>query len=96
MNKPQYAWLQVSIEADAELAEAVAEVLRRYVETGVVIESTQVEEKADGQGMVTGPLRVSAYIPADEELEKTREFYKLLAKRSEEAKEHPEILVPLE
>ena len=31
-----------------------------------------------------------------EEREKTREFYKLLAKRSEEAKEHPEILVPLE
>ena len=31
-----------------------------------------------------------------EEREKTREFYKLLAKRSEEAKEHPEIMVPLE
>ncbi len=31
-----------------------------------------------------------------EEREKTREFYHLLAKRSKEAKEHPEDLVPLE
>ncbi len=31
-----------------------------------------------------------------EEREKTREFYKMLNKRSEEAKEHPEKLIPLE
>jgi Arc/MetJ-type ribon-helix-helix transcriptional regulator len=31
-----------------------------------------------------------------EEREKTREFYKLLLKRSEEAKKHPEKLVPLD
>ena len=31
-----------------------------------------------------------------EEREKTRGFYKLLTKRSREAKEHPEDLVPLE
>jgi Arc/MetJ-type ribon-helix-helix transcriptional regulator len=31
-----------------------------------------------------------------QEREKTREFYKLLAKRSKEAKEHPETLIPLE
>ena len=31
-----------------------------------------------------------------EEREKTRGFYKILAKRSREAKEHPEDLVPLE
>ena len=31
-----------------------------------------------------------------EEREKTRGFYKLLDKRSREAKEHPEDLVPLE
>lgn len=31
-----------------------------------------------------------------EERERTREFYKLLDKRSKEAKEHPEYLVPLE
>lgn len=31
-----------------------------------------------------------------EEREKTREFYKILDKRSKEAKEHPEKLIPLE
>lgn len=31
-----------------------------------------------------------------EEREKTRKFYKMLAERSEEAKKHPEALIPLE
>lgn len=31
-----------------------------------------------------------------EEKERTREFYKMLKKRSEEAEEHPEKLIPLE
>ncbi len=31
-----------------------------------------------------------------EEREKTRQFYELLHKRSEEAKKHPEKLIPLE
>jgi Arc/MetJ-type ribon-helix-helix transcriptional regulator len=31
-----------------------------------------------------------------EERERTQEFYKLLAKRSTEAKKHPEKLIPLE
>jgi Arc/MetJ-type ribon-helix-helix transcriptional regulator len=31
-----------------------------------------------------------------EEREKTREFYQMLHKRSQEAKEHPEELIPIE
>ena len=31
-----------------------------------------------------------------EERENTRDFYKMLIKRSKEAKDHPEILIPLE
>ena len=31
-----------------------------------------------------------------QEREKTREFYRMLLKRSEEAKKHPESLIPLE
>lgn len=31
-----------------------------------------------------------------EEREKTREFFNMLASRSEEAKKHPEVLIPLE
>ena len=39
---------------------------------------------------------IKSIISIYEEREKTREFYKMLLKRSEEAKKHPEILVPLE
>jgi len=39
---------------------------------------------------------IKSIISLYEEREKTREFYKLLLKRSQEAKEHPEKLVPLE
>ena len=35
-------WLEVSLNVDGELAEAVAEVLARYIPDGVVIESTAV------------------------------------------------------
>ena len=39
---------------------------------------------------------IKSIITLYEEREKTREFYKMLLKRSEEAKKLPEILVPLE
>jgi ribosomal protein L11 methyltransferase len=72
MNKPLFAWLRVSMEVDAELAEAVADVFGRYISSGVVIESTRVDDSANDQGKASGPLRVSAYIPSDEKLERTR------------------------
>ena len=39
---------------------------------------------------------IKSIISLYEEREKTREFYKLLLRRSEEAKKHPEKLIPLE
>jgi Arc/MetJ-type ribon-helix-helix transcriptional regulator len=39
---------------------------------------------------------IKSIISLYEEREKTREFYKLMLKRSEEARKHPERLVPLE
>ncbi len=67
------AWLEVELLVDGELAEAVAEVLGRYVSGGVVIESTAVTAGADdSQGHPVGPLRVCGYLPADEHLEETR------------------------
>jgi Arc/MetJ-type ribon-helix-helix transcriptional regulator len=39
---------------------------------------------------------IRAIISFYEEREKTREFYKMLITRSEEAKKHPERLIPLE
>lgn len=67
-------WLEVSLTVDGELAEAVAEVLRRYIPAGVVIESTAVlAGPADENGQAVGPLRVSGYIPIDEHLKETRQ-----------------------
>ena len=67
-------WLEVSLIVDGELAEAVAEVLRRYLPDGVVFESTAVMAgPADENGQAVGPLRVCGYIPADENLEETRQ-----------------------
>jgi Arc/MetJ-type ribon-helix-helix transcriptional regulator len=39
---------------------------------------------------------IKSIISLYEEREKTREFYKMLLKRSQEAKEHPETLVSVE
>ena len=61
-------WLEVSLVVDGEMAEAVSDVLTRYVSGGVVIESTQISDDF-GQGKVTGPLRVCGYLRADENLE---------------------------
>lgn len=67
-------WQEVSLTVNGEMAEAVAEVLRRYVPDGVVIESTAVVAgPSDENGQAVGPLRVCAYIPVDEQLEETRQ-----------------------
>jgi len=71
-------WLEVSMIVDGELAEAVADVLRRYLPDGVVIESTAVTTgPADENGRAIGPLRVSGYIPVDENLEETKKKIEL-------------------
>ncbi len=55
------------------MAEALAEVLARYVSNGVVIESTAVEANEEDQGRPVGPLRVCGYLPVDGQLEDTRQ-----------------------
>jgi ribosomal protein L11 methyltransferase len=66
-------WLEISLLVDGELAEPVAEVLARYIPSGVVIESTAVVQDPDSdQGDVIGPLRVFGYLPIDSQLEDTR------------------------
>ena len=70
---PEASWLEVSLTVDGELAEAVAEVLARFAPNGVVIETTAVSANPDdSEGHAVGPLRVSAYLPMDEQLEETR------------------------
>lgn len=66
------AWLEVSLTVDGELAEAVAEVLARYVPNGVVVQATQIKQDEDGEGIGTGPLKVCGYLPVVPGIEETR------------------------
>lgn len=65
-------WIEVSMAVDGEMAEAVAEVLRRFAPAGVVIEATAiVADPAEDEGHPVGPLRVYAYLPADDQQQET-------------------------
>ena len=59
-------WLEVSLTVDGEMAEAVSEVLARYIPSGLVIESTAIAPDLQGEGYPVGPLRVCGYLPVDE------------------------------
>ncbi len=66
-------WLEISLEVDGEMAEAVAEVLARFPSNGVVIESTAIEANPENEGQPIGPLRVCAYLEVDSQIEETRQ-----------------------
>lgn len=71
MNVP--TWLEVSLTVDAELAEAVAELLARFAPKGVVIESTAVAmDKTNQRARAVGPLRVAAYLHMHPQIEDER------------------------
>jgi ribosomal protein L11 methyltransferase len=66
-------WIEASLVVDGEMAEAVSEVLARFVSGGVVIESTQITDDVEGEGTVVGPLRVCGYLPVNDLLEEKRQ-----------------------
>ncbi len=66
------SWLRIALVVEPELAEAVSEVLARYIPGGIVIESTAVTANAEDEGGAIGPMRVLGYIPNDDQLEQTR------------------------
>lgn len=68
-------------QVQLRLSEKTLEEIDRWVEEG------RFKSRSDA---------IKSIISLYEEREKTREFYKLLLKRSEEARKHPERLVPLE
>ncbi len=61
------AWLELSITVDGEMAEAVSEVLARFIPNGVAIESTAVSaNNDDSEGHAVGPLRVYGFLRINE------------------------------
>ena len=68
------SWIEASLVVDGEMAEAVAEVMARFVSGGVVIESTQIVDDVAGEGRVVGPLRVCGYLPVDDLLEENKQY----------------------
>ena len=66
------SWMEVSLNLNGEMAEAVSEVLNRYVSNGVVIESKVRFNDEEDEGTAYGDLHMYGYIPVDENLEETR------------------------
>ncbi len=66
-------WLEVSMTVDPELAEAVSEVINRFVSNGVVLESAVTYLNNEDIGVPYGPVRVFGYLPIDEHIEETRQ-----------------------
>ena len=59
-------WLEISLEVDGELAEAVAELMSRYIPSGIVI------ERSSDAGPPQGALRVYGYLPQDAQAPEAR------------------------
>ncbi len=66
-------WLEISLNVNGELAEAVADVMARYAPGGVVAERGIKYLDADDPGTPTDEVIVRAYLPADARLEETRQ-----------------------
>ena len=62
-------WIELSMSVSGELAEAVSELLSRYVPGGVAVELQMEPDRPGLSGMVT----VRGYIPADENLAGSKE-----------------------
>jgi len=58
---------------DPELAEAVSELISRFVSNGVVVESGVTYNDAEDEGTPFGPARVYGYLAIDDRIEETRQ-----------------------
>lgn len=66
-------WLEVSLNVNGELAEAVADVLARFAPNGVVVENGVFFRDAEDPGTALQDVSVRAYLPVDDQLEDTRQ-----------------------
>ncbi len=65
-------WIEVKITSDGELAEALAEVLGRFVSNGVVVETVTHFNPVSQENEPTGDITVAGYLAVDEHLEAKR------------------------
>jgi ribosomal protein L11 methyltransferase len=66
-------WLEVSLTVEPELAEAISELLSRFVSNGVVVESGIRYTDDEDEGTTFGPVKVYGYLAIDEKIEETRQ-----------------------
>ncbi len=68
-------WIEISLRADGESAEAIAEVLTRYGHQGVSIEQAGIPPDTWDESEVPAPqqLMLRAYIPDDDKQEATKQ-----------------------
>ncbi|MFW5713551.1 MAG: 50S ribosomal protein L11 methyltransferase [Brevefilum sp.] len=66
-------WIEIKIECDGEIAEALADVLGRFVSNGVVIESITRFNPKTQENEPIGRLSVSGYLAVNEDLEVKRQ-----------------------
>ncbi len=65
-------WIEILFEVDGEGAEALADMLRRYVTQGVAIEQMLEREAWPEEPIPPGKLLVRAYIPRDDRAEEIK------------------------
>jgi ribosomal protein L11 methyltransferase len=82
------SWLEVAITCDGELAEAISEVLARYVTQGVVTETGVKYDDTEENPMPFGPVKVYGYLVFDETVETKK-------RQIEEALWHLSLIQPI-
>ena len=66
------SWLEISLQVSPEQAEAVAEVLGRFTQEGVVIEQMAKENNLSPEPILQNSVKVFGYLFADETVEKQK------------------------
>lgn len=66
-------WIEVKIQCNGELAEALAEVLGRFVSNGVALESITAFNPHTNKNKPTGEMTVSGYLAVNEHLEEKQQ-----------------------
>lgn len=73
MAEQKAHWLEVSLQVDGELAEAVSELISRYATNGVVCEQAVEYNQSGDQANPVGPVKVFGYIAVHDGLEALRQ-----------------------